>query len=61
MKTKGEQIGDIMRNRPMELLREALWDDPVITGRICSKLQKVETENMKYHHAHFCDSKKVII
>jgi hypothetical protein len=58
MMLKKAQIDAIIATRDRELMLAALWDDPEIIGKIRSKLEKVSAENIKYYHAHFCNSKR---
>lgn len=56
--TKSQQIGDIIAERPIELLMDVLWDDQAIVAKIRNNLNEISADNIKYHHKHFCGESK---
>lgn len=46
-------IDDILRERPIDLLLEALWTDPAIVRTIRKQLEGVSKDNLKYYTREF--------
>lgn len=57
--TKWQEINEILSERPVALLIDALWNDPAVVAKIRARLDDVPVENMKYYHAHFVGDKHV--
>lgn len=58
--TKAADVDDVIATRSPELMLDALWDDPVIVGKIRANLEKVSTANIKYYHKHFCANREEV-
>ena len=58
--TKAADINEIIAMRSPELMLDALWDDPIIVGKIKAKLEKVSATNIKFYQKHFCGDIKEV-